>query len=59
MCYGVVASGLVRSATYFEVRGERGDLHAGIPACDYEDFAIEIRESVRMEGHVQNEYLSE
>ena len=41
------------------VRGEGGDLHAGIPTCDYEYFALEIGESVGMEIHVQNEYLSQ
>ena len=38
---------------------ESGDLQAGIPACDYEHFALEIEESVRMESHVQNEDLSQ
>ena len=61
--YGVVAS-VVWEDQRFRLRGERGegremeDLHARIPTCDYEYVALEIRESVGMESHVQNEYLS-
>jgi hypothetical protein len=39
----------------FVVRGERGDLHARIPTCDYEYFAIEVGQSVGMKSHVLNE----
>lgn len=48
---------MVRSANLLEGRGDRGDLHAGIPTCDYENFAIKIWESVGMETHVESEYL--
>jgi hypothetical protein len=41
------------------MRGERGGLHAGIPTCDYKYFALEVRERVRMESHVQNKYLDQ
>lgn len=41
------------------VRGEREDLHAGIPTCDYEYFALKIWESVGTESHVQNQNLSQ
>lgn len=55
--YGIVAP-VVWSVQLFEIYGERKDLHAGIPTCDYEYFALENGESVGMESHVESEYLS-
>jgi hypothetical protein len=43
----------------FVVRGERRDLHAGIPTRDDEYFAREIGERAGMESHIQDKYLSQ
>lgn len=40
-----------------EGRGQREDLHARVTASDYEHFALEIGESVRMESHAWTEML--
>jgi hypothetical protein len=58
--YGVVASVVGEiNGLGFVVSRERRDLHAGIPTRNYEYFVPEIGESVGMESHVQNEYLSQ
>ncbi len=41
-----------------EVRGDL-DLHAGITSRDDEYFPLEVGESVRVECHVQSEYLDQ
>lgn len=39
--------------------GEREDLHAGIPSCDYEYLTLEIGETVGMESHVEKGCLGQ
>ena len=58
MGYGAVAAVVVRLEIWNGVDGRR-DLHAGIPTCDYDYFALEVRESVGVESHDQNEYGSQ
>jgi hypothetical protein len=53
--YRVIASVVCLNQQFrlCDEKRESVDLHAGIPTCDYEYFALEIGKSVRMESHVR------